>query len=106
VVNDGPLQSAAGVFTRNRVKAAPVLWSQQVLKDGELRAVLLNAGGANACTGPDGFQDTHASAEQVAARLDCGAGEVAVCSRSFGNTVVITLTPNPTTAATKLPPCS
>jgi len=80
VVNDGPLQSAAGVFTRNRVKAAPVLWSQQVLKDGELRAVLLNAGGANACTGPDGFQDTHASAEQVAARLDCGAGEVAVCS--------------------------
>ena len=80
VVNDGPWQSAAGVFTANRVKAAPVLWSQQVLSDGKLRAVVLNSGGANACTGPEGFQDTHATAEHVAAALQCGAGEVAVCS--------------------------
>ena len=56
VVNDGPLASAAGVFTRNRVKAAPVLWSQQVLTAGVVRAVALNSGGANACTGPDGFR--------------------------------------------------
>jgi glutamate N-acetyltransferase / amino-acid N-acetyltransferase len=80
VVNDGPLQSAAGVFTRNRFAAAPVLWSQQVLASGEVAAVILNAGGANACTGPEGFQDTHATAEHVAAVLGCGAGEVAVCS--------------------------
>ncbi len=80
VVNDGPLRSAAGVVTRNRVKAAPVLWTEQVLKDGTLAAVLLNSGGANACTGPAGFQDTHASAELVAELLGCGAGEVAVCS--------------------------
>ena len=62
VVNDGPAFAAAGVFTSNRVKAAPVLWSQQVLKDGQLAAVILNSGGANACTGPLGFQDTHATA--------------------------------------------
>jgi glutamate N-acetyltransferase / amino-acid N-acetyltransferase len=80
VVNDGPGYAAAGVFTTNRVKAAPVLWSQQVLEAGELRAVVLNSGGANACTGPAGFQDTHRSAEHVAALLDCGAGDVAVCS--------------------------
>jgi glutamate N-acetyltransferase/amino-acid N-acetyltransferase len=80
VVNDGPRFDAAGVFTTNRVKAAPVQWSQQVLRGGELRAVVLNAGGANACTGPPGFTDTHRSAEQVADRLGCGAGEVAVCS--------------------------
>ena len=80
VVNDGPLQSAAGVFTTNRFKAAPVLWSQQVLVGGALRAVVLNSGGANACTGPEGFQDTHATAEHVADLLGCGAGEVAVCS--------------------------
>jgi glutamate N-acetyltransferase/amino-acid N-acetyltransferase len=80
VVNDGPGYAAAGVFTSNRVKAAPVLWSQQVLEAGSLRAVVLNSGGANACTGPAGFQDTHASAEHVAALLDCGAGDVAVCS--------------------------
>ena len=80
VVNDGPLCSAAGVFTSNRVKAAPVLWSQQVLSAGRLRAVVLNSGGANACTGPGGFQDTHTTAEHVAAGLQCGAGEVAVCS--------------------------
>ncbi len=80
VVNDGPLQAAAGVFTRNRVKAAPVLWSQQVLTAGELHAVVLNSGGANACTGPGGFQDAHATAERAAGLLGCGPGEVAVCS--------------------------
>jgi glutamate N-acetyltransferase/amino-acid N-acetyltransferase len=80
VVNDGPLHLAAGVFTSNRVKAAPVLWSQQVLTDQRLRAVVLNSGGANACTGPDGFADTHRTAEHVAEVLHVGAGEVAVCS--------------------------
>ncbi len=80
VVNDGPLSAAAGVFTSNRVQAAPVLWSQQVLKSGRLRAVVLNSGGANACTGPDGFTDTHHTAEHVAEVLKCGAGDVAVCS--------------------------
>jgi glutamate N-acetyltransferase / amino-acid N-acetyltransferase len=80
VVNDGPTNAAAGAFTRNQVKAAPVLWSQQVLTGRRLRAAVLNSGGANACTGPGGFQDTHATAERVAAVLDCGAAEVAVCS--------------------------
>ncbi|MDL9948311.1 bifunctional glutamate N-acetyltransferase/amino-acid acetyltransferase ArgJ [Gordonia sp. ABSL11-1] len=85
VLNEGPDHSAAGVFTRNQVKAAPVLWSQQVLTTGRLRAVILNSGGANACTGPGGFQDTHATAEAVAEALsnwgtDTGAVEVAVCS--------------------------
>jgi glutamate N-acetyltransferase / amino-acid N-acetyltransferase len=85
VVNDGPDSTAAGVFTGNRVKAAPVLWSQQVLKGGVLKAVVLNSGGANACTGPAGFQDTHATAEHTAAvlrtdRFLLAAGDVAVCS--------------------------
>jgi glutamate N-acetyltransferase / amino-acid N-acetyltransferase len=80
VVNDGPLAAAAGVFTRNRVKAAPVLWSQQVLKAGTVRAVALNSGGANACTGSDGFLDTHRTAEHVGALMGIGAGDVAVCS--------------------------
>jgi glutamate N-acetyltransferase / amino-acid N-acetyltransferase len=85
VFNEGPDYAAAGVFTRNKVKAAPVLWSQQVLTTGRLRAVILNSGGANACTGPQGFQDTHATAEAVAAALsdwgtETGAVEVAVCS--------------------------
>jgi len=80
VVNDGPLTAAAGVFTANRVKAAPVLWSQQVLAGGAVEAVLLNSGGANACTGPDGFADTHRTAEAVAAALGTGAARVAVCS--------------------------
>ena len=80
VVNDGPRADAAGVFTRNKVKAAPVLWSQQVLTSGALRAVVLNSGGANACTGPQGFQTAHATAEKVAEVLGCGAVEVAVCS--------------------------
>lgn len=85
VFNEGPDYGAAGVFTRNKVKAAPVLWSQQVLTTGALRAVILNSGGANACTGPGGFQDAHATAEAVAAALsdwgtETGAIEVAVCS--------------------------
>ncbi|HTJ70461.1 MAG TPA: bifunctional glutamate N-acetyltransferase/amino-acid acetyltransferase ArgJ [Actinospica sp.] len=80
VVNDGPARTAAAVFTSNRVKAAPVLWSEQVIKGGELDAVILNSGGANACTGPEGFQDTHATAERVAEALDTSAARVAVCS--------------------------
>ncbi|WP_405008612.1 bifunctional glutamate N-acetyltransferase/amino-acid acetyltransferase ArgJ [Kitasatospora purpeofusca] len=80
VVNDGPSLAAAGVFTANRVKAAPVLWSEQVLKGGTVSAVVLNSGGANACTGPLGFQDTHATAEKAAEELKLNAGEVAVAS--------------------------
>jgi len=80
VVNDGPYDVAAGVFTTNKVKAAPVLWSQQVLTAGKLKAVVLNSGGANACTGPEGFQDTHKTAEELAALLGVGAAEIGVCS--------------------------
>jgi glutamate N-acetyltransferase / amino-acid N-acetyltransferase len=80
VINDGPSAAAAGVFTANRVKAAPVLWSQQVLTGHTVRAVVLNSGGANACTGPAGFADTHRTAEHVAGLLEVGAGEIAVCS--------------------------
>ncbi|MFD9594436.1 bifunctional glutamate N-acetyltransferase/amino-acid acetyltransferase ArgJ [Kitasatospora sp. NPDC059973] len=80
VVNDGPSLAAAGVFTSNRVKAAPVLWSEQVLKGGQVSAVVLNSGGANACTGPLGFQDTHATAEKAAEELGLNAGEIAVAS--------------------------
>ncbi|WP_106398601.1 bifunctional glutamate N-acetyltransferase/amino-acid acetyltransferase ArgJ [Actinocorallia populi] len=80
VVNDGPSRAAAAVFTANRVKAAPVLWSEQVVSGGRVHAVVLNSGGANACTGSPGFQDTHATAEKVAAVLGDSAGEVAVCS--------------------------
>ncbi|WAX56969.1 bifunctional glutamate N-acetyltransferase/amino-acid acetyltransferase ArgJ [Jatrophihabitans cynanchi] len=80
VVNEGPLDVAAAVFTSNRVQAAPVLWSRQAVADGRLRAVVLNSGGANACTGPDGFADTHRTAEHVASALGVGAGDVAVCS--------------------------
>jgi glutamate N-acetyltransferase / amino-acid N-acetyltransferase len=80
VLNTGPDYAAAGVFTSNRVKAAPVVWSQQVLSDRQLRAVILNSGGANACTGPDGFADTHRTAELVGAAVGVGAIDVAVCS--------------------------
>ncbi|MFC7619058.1 bifunctional glutamate N-acetyltransferase/amino-acid acetyltransferase ArgJ [Microlunatus sp. GCM10028923] len=80
VINNGPQYAAAGVFTSNRVKAAPVVWSQQVIKDGALRAVILNSGGANACTGPEGFGTTHRTAEQTAEALGIGAIDVAVCS--------------------------
>ena len=85
VFNEGPDHHAAGVFTSNKVKAAPVLWTQQMITTGRARAVILNSGGANACTGPGGFQDTHATAEALAAALsqwgtETGAVEVAVCS--------------------------
>ncbi|MFX4271046.1 bifunctional glutamate N-acetyltransferase/amino-acid acetyltransferase ArgJ [Propionibacteriaceae bacterium Y1685] len=80
VRNLGPEYAAAGVFTSNRVKAAPVLWSERVVADGRLEAVILNSGGANACTGPDGFADTHRTAETVAEKLEIGAVDVAVCS--------------------------
>ncbi|WP_432048189.1 bifunctional glutamate N-acetyltransferase/amino-acid acetyltransferase ArgJ [Streptomyces asiaticus] len=80
VVNTGPRLAAAAVFTSNRVKAAPVLWSEQVIKSGQVSAAVLNSGGANACTGPLGFQDTHATAEKVAEVLGHSAGEVAVAS--------------------------
>ncbi|WP_392426229.1 bifunctional glutamate N-acetyltransferase/amino-acid acetyltransferase ArgJ [Barrientosiimonas humi] len=80
VVNDGPQRSAAAVFTSNRVEAAPVTWSRQVVADGRLDAVVLNSGGANACTGPPGFLDTHRTAEAVAETLSVSAGDVAVCS--------------------------
>jgi glutamate N-acetyltransferase/amino-acid N-acetyltransferase len=80
VVNDGPGRAAAAVFTSNRCKANPVLWSEQVVADGRLRAVVLNSGGANCYTGPEGFQTTHATAERVAARLGADAVDVMVCS--------------------------
>jgi glutamate N-acetyltransferase / amino-acid N-acetyltransferase len=80
VLNDGPSSAAAGVFTTNRVKAAPVLWSQQVLRGGNVGSVVINSGGANACTGPAGFQDTHKTAEHLAGLLAVSAAEVAVCS--------------------------
>jgi glutamate N-acetyltransferase/amino-acid N-acetyltransferase len=80
IVNDGPTRAGAGVFTANRVKAAPVLWSQQVVRDGRVDAVVLNSGGANACTGPQGFQDTHATAEWAAMALGVSAADVAICS--------------------------
>jgi glutamate N-acetyltransferase / amino-acid N-acetyltransferase len=80
VVSDGPDDAAAAVFTTNRFPAAPVQWSRQVLATGRARAVVLNSGGANACTGPEGFQDTHATAEHVAAGLGLGAIDVAVAS--------------------------
>ncbi|CAL9624499.1 Arginine biosynthesis bifunctional protein ArgJ [Streptomyces sp. enrichment culture] len=105
VVNTGPRRAAAGVFTSNRVKAAPVLWSEQVLKGGQVSAVVLNSGGANACTGPKGFQDTHATAEKVAEVLgDTGAGEVAVCSTGLIGVLLPMdkLLPGVETAAAKL----
>jgi glutamate N-acetyltransferase / amino-acid N-acetyltransferase len=80
VVNDGPSAAAAGVFTSNRVKAAPVRWSQQVVAGGQVRAVVLNSGGANACTGPAGFADTRQTAEHLAAVLSVLPGQIAVCS--------------------------
>ncbi|PYF99766.1 glutamate N-acetyltransferase [Georgenia satyanarayanai] len=80
VVNDGPGAVAAAVFTTNRVVAAPVVWSRIAVGDGIARAVVLNSGGANACTGPEGFADTHVTAEHVAERLDVSSGDVLVCS--------------------------
>ncbi|GAB4085171.1 bifunctional glutamate N-acetyltransferase/amino-acid acetyltransferase ArgJ [Myceligenerans cantabricum] len=80
VVNDGPQDAAAAVFTSNRVVGAPVMWSRQAVKDGAARAVVLNSGSANVCTGPGGFQDSHATAEAVAANLGIGAIDVLVAS--------------------------
>jgi len=80
VVNDGPEYAAAAVFTSNRIKAAPVLWSQECIKTKRARAVVLNSGGANACTGSQGYQNTHATADFVAPRLGIGSIDVLVCS--------------------------
>jgi glutamate N-acetyltransferase/amino-acid N-acetyltransferase len=80
IANAGPSFTGAAVFTTNQIKAAPVIWTQQVAKAGVIKAVLMNSGGANACTGPQGFQDTHASVELAAKLLNIGAAEVAVCS--------------------------
>ena len=106
VVNTGPRLAAAGVFTSNRVKAAPVLWSEQVLKGGKVSAVILNSGGANACTGPKGFQDTHATAEKVADTLGLNAAEVAVASTGLIGLLLPMdkLLPGVETAVTQLSP--
>lgn len=80
VVNDGPKRAAAAVFTSNRCKANPILWSQEVIKSGFARAIILNSGGANCYTGPQGFQTTHATAEKVGELLGVGAAEILVCS--------------------------
>ena len=80
VVNDGPLQVGAAVFTSNRVVGHPVTWSRQVVADGVVSAVVLNSGGANVCTGPEGFLDVHRTAETVADALGVSAGDVVVCS--------------------------
>ena len=80
IINQGPNFDAAAVFTTNKVKAAPVIWTQEVIKNKKLKAVVLNSGGANACTGPDGFADTHKTAEYVAKLFSIGAIEVGVCS--------------------------
>ncbi len=80
IVNEGPTRFASAVFTSNKIVAAPVTWSKQVLADSEVSAVILNSGGANACTGPEGFADTHKTAEVVAHTLGISAGDVVVCS--------------------------
>ncbi len=80
IENQGPAFLCAGVFTTNKVIAAPVIWTKQIVSGGAIRAVLLNSGGANACTGPQGFADTHRSAEYVAESLSISSSEVAVCS--------------------------
>ena len=80
IVNEGPSQWASAVFTSNQVVAAPVLWSKEVIKGSVVKAVVLNSGGANACTGPKGFQDTHATAEHVAKLLNHSPSEVFICS--------------------------
>jgi len=80
VINQGPEFSAAAVFTKNQVKAAPVLWSQEAIKTGKCKAVVLNSGGANACTGSKGFGVAHETAEHLAKQLSVGAIEIQVCS--------------------------
>ncbi|AYF99346.1 bifunctional glutamate N-acetyltransferase/amino-acid acetyltransferase ArgJ [Protaetiibacter intestinalis] len=80
VVNEGPLRSAAAVFTSNRAKANPIIWSEQVIADGTVSAIVLNSGGANCFTGAEGFQTTHVTAEAVGEALGVSAGDVLVCS--------------------------
>ncbi|WP_286929738.1 MULTISPECIES: bifunctional glutamate N-acetyltransferase/amino-acid acetyltransferase ArgJ [Aeromicrobium] len=80
VVNEGPSSAAAAVFTSNRCKAHPVIWSEQAIKGGSARAIVLNSGGANCYTGPEGFAATHRTAERVAEHLGIGAIDVQVCS--------------------------
>jgi glutamate N-acetyltransferase/amino-acid N-acetyltransferase len=80
IVNDGPRFDAAAVYTTNKVVAAPVIWSREVTKGKLVRAAVLNSGGANACTGPQGFADTHQTAEKVGELLSISSGEVVVCS--------------------------
>ena len=80
VVNNGPKFDAAAVYTSNQVVAAPAIWSKQVTKEKIVRAAILNSGGANACTGPQGFADTHKTAEYIGELLNISAGEVVVCS--------------------------
>jgi glutamate N-acetyltransferase/amino-acid N-acetyltransferase len=80
IKNDGPVYTCAGVFTSNKVVAAPVTWSKQIVSGGLISAVILNSGGANACTGAEGFADTHRTAEYVAEKLNLSSSEVAVCS--------------------------
>ena len=80
IVNEGPQYFGTAVFTTNKIVAAPVTWSMEVVKDNEVKAVILNSGGANACTGPDGFVDTHKTAEHVAELLSISASDVVVCS--------------------------
>ena len=80
IVNQGPLNWASAVFTTNQVIAAPVMWSKEIIKGRAVRAVVLNSGGANACTGPQGFQDTHKTAEHVASLLNHSSSEIFVCS--------------------------
>ena len=91
IVNNGPKYDASAVFTTNKVKAAPVVWTQEVIKNRKLKAVVLNSGGANACTGPEGFKDTHSTAEYVAKMLSVGAIEIGVCSTGLiGNRLNMT----------------
>ena len=80
IENTGPFFEAAAVYTTNKVVAAPVIWSREVTKGKIVRAAVLNSGGANACTGPQGFADTHATAERVGELLNISSGEVVVCS--------------------------
>ena len=80
VINDGPSAAGAAVFTSNRVKAAPVRWSQEVVAGGQVRGVVLNSGGANACTGPAGYDDARRTADHLAGLLSVPAGQIAVCS--------------------------
>ena len=80
IVNEGPQYFGTAVFTTNKIVAAPVTWSMEVVRDNEVKAVILNSGGANACTGPDGFVDTHKTAEHVAELLSISASDVVVCS--------------------------